>query len=176
MRRDWRAELLVQAIAWSAAKTAALVIDDTAMPKKGSFGWCRSTICLVSRQDGQLPNMGVADACAGEVPVMVALRLRSESWTSNPVRSEACGRSSRAPRSADQARDCLGGDRPRHRLRCAFRLCACRFRYGSSGPFREASSERGLLGRWVCRGARTSIRRHCPELPIAKTGSRSTTS
>src|SRR6186713_1525519 len=30
-----------------------------------SFGWCRSTICLVSRQDGQLPNIGVADACTG---------------------------------------------------------------------------------------------------------------
>ena len=29
-----------------------------------SFGWCRSAICLDARQDGQLPNVGVADACA----------------------------------------------------------------------------------------------------------------
>ena len=36
------------------------------IPKKGDrFGWCRSTICLVSRQNGQLPNIGVADACEG---------------------------------------------------------------------------------------------------------------
>jgi len=43
-------------------------------------------------QDGRLPNIGVADACAGEVPVMVALRLLvPESWTSNPVRLKRAG-------------------------------------------------------------------------------------
>ena len=30
-----------------------------------SFGWCGCAICLVSRQNGQLPNIGIADACAG---------------------------------------------------------------------------------------------------------------
>jgi SRSO17 transposase len=57
-------ELLVQADRLVGGKDAVLVIDDTAMPKKGdrSVG---SAICLVSRQDGQLPNIGVADACAG---------------------------------------------------------------------------------------------------------------
>jgi SRSO17 transposase len=60
------AELLVQADCLVGGKDAVRVIDDTAMPKNGrSFGWCRSTICLVSRQDGQLPNIGVADACTG---------------------------------------------------------------------------------------------------------------
>ena len=59
-------ELLVQADRLVGGNDAVLVIDDTAMPKNGrSFGWCRSTICLVSRQDGQLPNIGVADACTG---------------------------------------------------------------------------------------------------------------
>ena len=29
-----------------------------------SLGWCSSAICINSRQDGQLPNVGVADACA----------------------------------------------------------------------------------------------------------------
>ncbi len=39
-----------------------------------------------------MPNIGVADACAGEVPVMVALRLFvPESWTSNPVRLKRAG-------------------------------------------------------------------------------------
>ena len=58
-------ELLIQADRLVGGKDAVLVIDDTAMPKKGrSFGWCRSAICLDARQDGQLPNAGVADACA----------------------------------------------------------------------------------------------------------------
>jgi SRSO17 transposase len=54
-------ELLVQADRLVGGKDAVLVIDEEGR----SFGWCRSTICLVSGQDGQLPNIGVADACAG---------------------------------------------------------------------------------------------------------------
>src|SRR6202020_1843932 len=58
------AELLVQADRLVGGKDAVLVIDDTAMEEGRSFGWCRSAICFVSRQDSQLPNTGVADACA----------------------------------------------------------------------------------------------------------------
>ena len=59
-------ELLNQADRLVGGKDAVLVIDDTTLPKKGeSFGWCRCAIRLVSRQDSQLPNVGIADACAG---------------------------------------------------------------------------------------------------------------
>src|SRR6202020_1870208 len=58
------AELLVQADRLVGGKDAVLVIDDTAIEEGRSFGWCRSAICFVSRQDSQLPNTGVADACA----------------------------------------------------------------------------------------------------------------
>ncbi len=52
----------------------------------------------------------------------------------------------------------------------AFRLCACRSRgHGSSGPFRRALSERGLL--WAVGLSRTPerlSRRRCPGLPRRK--------
>src|SRR6478609_6411487 len=58
-------ELLVQADRLVGGSDAVLVIDDRDAEEGRSFGWCRSSICLISRQDGQLPNVGVADACAG---------------------------------------------------------------------------------------------------------------
>src|ERR1700726_4369195 len=52
------AELLVQADRLVGGNDAVLVIDNTSMPKQGrSLGWCRSAICINSRQDGQLPNV-----------------------------------------------------------------------------------------------------------------------
>ena len=41
-------------------KAGFLVIDDTALPKKGmSLGWRRATVCLVAWKDRQLPVSGV---------------------------------------------------------------------------------------------------------------------
>ena len=62
----WNEKSPIQADRLVGGKDAVLVIDDTAMPKKGerlSRG-SRSTVCIGARQDGQLPNVGVADACA----------------------------------------------------------------------------------------------------------------
>ena len=60
------AERLVQADRLVGCNNAVLVIDDTSPPKRGDlFGWRRSAICINSWQDGQLPNVGVADTCAG---------------------------------------------------------------------------------------------------------------
>jgi DDE superfamily endonuclease len=42
--------------------------------------------------------------------------------------------------------------------------------YGSSGPFRQALSERGLLGRWGCHGPKRLSRRRCPIFPATKAG------
>lgn len=58
-------ELLEEADRLVGGDDAGLVIDDTAVPKKGgALGRCRGSICLGSWQDGKLPNVGVADACA----------------------------------------------------------------------------------------------------------------
>jgi DDE superfamily endonuclease len=59
------AELLVHADRLVGGNDAVLVMNDTSMPKKGDrSGWCSSAICINSREDGQLPNVGVADTCA----------------------------------------------------------------------------------------------------------------
>ena len=59
------AELLVQADRLVGGKDAVRHRRHGDGEEGRSFGWCRSTICLISRQDGQLPNIGVADACTG---------------------------------------------------------------------------------------------------------------
>ena len=58
-------ELLVQADRLVGGRDAVLVIDDTAIPKKGtSFGRCRCAICFSAWQDRELPDPGVADTGA----------------------------------------------------------------------------------------------------------------
>ena len=59
-------ELLLQADRLVGGKDAVLVHRRHRVAEEGrSFGWCGCAICLVSRQNGQLPNIGIADACAG---------------------------------------------------------------------------------------------------------------
>jgi DDE superfamily endonuclease len=105
------AELLVQADRLVGGKDAVLVIDDTAMPKKGdrSVGVAPQYASSLGKT-ANCQTLVSLTLTRGEVPVMVAVRLFvPESWTA----FEACRRSSRTPRSADQARDRLGGDRSR---------------------------------------------------------------
>ena len=55
-------ELLVQADKLVGGSDAVLVIDDTAVPKKGqAFGRCRLAICLGAWQERQLPDAGIID-------------------------------------------------------------------------------------------------------------------
>ena len=109
---------------------AVLVVDDTALPKKGiAFGRRRAAIRLGARQDRQLPDAGVADAGAGRgsgddrpapvsageldprPPRMAKARV-PETW-----RSRARSRRSRWPRSIAIAPRAFG-----------LRLCAGRCR------------------------------------------------
>ena len=155
-------ELLVQADRLVGGKDAVLVIDDTAMPKKGdrSVGVAPQYASSLGKT-ANCQTLVSLTLARGEVPVMVALRLFvPESWTSNPVRLKRAGVSRRVPRSADQARDRLGGDRSRDGSRCALRLCAggCRLRPQRAFPSgahdtrlglgrRYPSSPEGLSGR-----------------------------
>lgn len=141
------AELLVQADRLVGGKDAVLVIDDTAMPKKGdrSVGVAPQYASSLGKT-ANCQTLVSLTLARGEVPVMVALRLFvPESWTSNPVRLKRAG----VPVEHRAART-----KPEIALVEIDRVIASGVRfgcvladsgYGSSGPFRQALSERGLL-------------------------------
>ena len=141
------AELLVQADRLVGGKEAVLVIDDTAMPKKGdrSVGVAPQYASSLGKT-ANCQTLVSLTLARGEVPVMVALRLFvPESWTSNPVRLKRAGVpvEHRAARTkpeialAEIDRVIASGAR--------FGCVLANSGYGSSGPFRQALSERGLL-------------------------------
>jgi len=139
-------ELAIQADRLVGGADAFLIVDDTALPKKGThsagvapqcasaFGKtanCRTMVCLTLAR--------------GEVPVMVGLRLfLPESWTSDRDRLERAG----VPATHRTALS-----KPEIALAELDRLIASgvRFRaaltdagHGMSAPFRQALSARGL--------------------------------
>jgi SRSO17 transposase len=86
-------ELLIQADRLVGGKDAVLVIDDTAMPKKGerSVGVAPQYASALGKT-ANCQTLVSLTLARGEVPVMVALRLFvPESWTSDPVRLERAG-------------------------------------------------------------------------------------
>src|SRR3982075_3589621 len=87
------AELLIQADELVGGSDAVLVIDDTAMPKKGkhSVGVAPQYASALGKT-ANCQTLVSLTLARGEVPVMVALRLFvPESWTSNPVRLKRAG-------------------------------------------------------------------------------------
>src|SRR5213075_1158754 len=86
-------ELLIQADRLVGGKDAVLVIDDTAMPKKGdrSVGVAPQYASSLGKT-ANCQTLVSLTLARGEVPVMVALRLFvPESWTSNPARLKRAG-------------------------------------------------------------------------------------
>src|SRR5215468_4470461 len=82
------AELLVQANRRVGGADAMLVVDDTALPKKGtaSVGVAPQYASALGKNANCQTLVSVTLA-SGEVPVMVGLRLfLPESWTSDPAR------------------------------------------------------------------------------------------
>jgi DDE superfamily endonuclease len=111
-------------------KAAFLVVDDTALPKKGSrSAGVRPQYASSLGKTANCQSLVSPTLASREVPVMVGLRLfLPESWTDDP------GRTARAyvPKDKQTALTkpeiALEEMRPRHRLRCPFWLCASRFR------------------------------------------------
>src|SRR5947199_10264896 len=86
-------ELLIQADRLVGGKDAVLVIDDTAMPKKGerSVGVAPQYASALGKT-ANCQTLVSLTLARGEVPVMIALRLFvPESWTSDPMRMERAG-------------------------------------------------------------------------------------
>src|ERR1035437_9452844 len=86
-------ELLIQDDRLVGGKDAVLVIDDTAMPKKGdrSVGVAPQYASSLGKT-ANCQTLVSLTLARGEVPVMVALRLFiPESWTNDPVRLKRAG-------------------------------------------------------------------------------------
>jgi SRSO17 transposase len=141
------AALLKKADGLVGDKAGFLVIDDTALPKKGdhSVGVAPQYASSLGKTANCQSLVSVTFA-SREVPVMVGLRLfLPESWTDDPERME------RAHVPKDRQ---IALTKPEIAIEEIDRVIASGARfgcvladsgYGSSGPFRQALSERGLL-------------------------------
>src|SRR5216684_6560374 len=145
--RPVETELLVQADRLVGGSDAVLVIDDTAIPKKGthSVGVAAQYASALGKT-ANCQTLVSLTLARGEVPVMLALRLfLPESWTSKRARLERAG----VPAEYRTART-----KPEMALAEIDRAIAAGVRfgcvladagYGMSAPFRHALSKRGLL-------------------------------
>src|SRR3982075_1629184 len=141
-------ELLVQADKLVGGSDAVLVIDDTAIPKKGthSVGVAAQYASALGKTANCQPLVSLTLA-RGEVPVMLALRLfLPESWTSKPARLKRAG----VPAEYRAART-----KPELALAELDRVIAAGVRfgcvladagYGLSAPFRQGLTARKLAG------------------------------
>src|SRR6266571_3897817 len=140
------AELLIQADRLVGGSDAVLVIDDTALPKKGkhSVGVAPQYASALGK-NANCQTLVSLTLARGEVPVMVALRLfLPESWTSDRVRLERAG----VPVEYRTART-----KPEIALAEIDRVIAAGVRfgcvladagYGLSAPFRQGLTARKL--------------------------------
>ena len=144
-------ELLVQADKLVGGSDAVMVIDDTAIPKKGmhSVG-VASQYASALGKTANCQTLVSLTLARDEVPVMVALRLfLPESWTSDPARLKRAG----VPAEYRTART-----KPEMALAEIDHVIAAGVRfgcvladagYGLSAPFRQGLTARNLLGRWA---------------------------
>ena len=140
------AELLVQADKLVGGSDAVLVIDDTAMPKKGrhSVGVAPQYASALGKT-ANCQTLVSLTLARGEVPVTVALRLfLPESWTNDRARLKRAG----VPIEYRAART-----KPEIALAEIDRVIAAGVRfgcvladagYGLSAPFRRGLTQRGL--------------------------------
>ncbi len=140
------AALLAEADKMVGGEDAWLIVDDTALPKKGdhSVGVAPQYASSLGKTANCQSLVSVTLA-SREVPVMVGLRLfLPESWTEDP------GRMARARVPKDRQTTLT---KPEIAIEEIDRVMAAGLRfgcvladagYGSSGPFRQALSRRGL--------------------------------
>src|SRR5882672_10700453 len=139
-------ELLIQADRLVGGEDAVLVIDDTALPKKGdrSVGVAAQYASALGKT-ANCQTLVSLTLARGEVPVMIALRLfLPESWTSDAARLKRAGvpveyRTSRSKPEialAEIDRAMAAGVR----FGCVLPDAG----YGLSAPFRQGLTTRGL--------------------------------
>ena len=139
--------LLAEANRMVGGSDAWLIVDDTALPKKGehSVGVAPQYASSLGKT-ANCQSLVSLTLASREVPVMVGLRLfLPESWTDDPKRMARA----RVPEDRQ-----IALTKPEIAIEEIDRVIASGARfgcvladsgYGSSGPFREALSKRGLL-------------------------------
>lgn len=141
------AELLAKADALVGGRDASLVIDDTALPKKGtrSVGVAPQYASALGK-NANCQTLVSLTLARREVPIPVALRLfLPETWTSDPKRLARAGvpEAERVPRTKP---DIALGELDRVRAAgVRFGVVLADAGYGISATFRAALSARGLL-------------------------------
>src|SRR5579864_2419564 len=154
-------ELLVQADRLVGGSDAVLVIDDTAVPKKGKHSvGVGAQYASALGKNANCQVLVSLTLARGEVPVMVALRLfLPENWTSDPVRLRRTG----VPIEYRVART-----KPEIALAEIDRMISAGVRfgcvladagYGMSAPFRQGLTARKLA--WA-----VGIPRHLKVYPV----------
>ena len=143
------AELARKADGLLGSEDAVLVVDDTALPKKGS-----ASVGVAPQYASALGKQAICQTMVsltlarGEVPVMVGLRLfLPESWTADPDRLRRAGVP--AAFQASMSKPAIAIEEI-DRLRAVglrFGAVLADAGYGLSAPFRQALSARGL--RWA---------------------------
>src|SRR5713226_4243289 len=151
--RPVETELLVQADRLVGGSDAVLVIDDTAIPKKGTHSvGGRCAICFGAGQDRQLPDPGIADACARRSTShagVAAVSSRELDEQAGSVGASGC--SGRISNGTNETGDGFGGDRLCHRGRCALWL-----RLSGCGLWAERAVPSGADSSQTCLGSRYS--------------------
>jgi SRSO17 transposase len=144
-----KAALLAEADKMVGGDDAWLIVDDTALPKKGrhSVGVAAQYASALGK-NANCQTMVSATLASREVPVMVGLKLfLPESWTSDPERLARAGVPEEYRTYLTKPEIALEEiDRVRTagvRFGCVLADAG----YGLSAPFRQALSERGL--RWA---------------------------
>ena len=144
-------ELLIQADRLVGGSDAVLVIDDTAVPKKGTHSvGVAAQYASVLGKTANCQTLVSLTLARGEVPVMVALRLfLPEGWTSDRGRLKRAGVPVEYQTARTKPEIALGGDRSHDVGRCALRLCGggCRLRTQCAVPSGPYGSQACLGGR-----------------------------
>src|SRR5262249_30704887 len=144
-------ELLVQADRLVGGSDAVLVIDDTAIVKKGTHSvGVAAQLCFGAGQDRQLPDAGIADACARRSTGHAGVAAVSSRELDEQAGSvEASGCSGQISNGTNETGDGFGGDRSCHRGGCALwlRVGGCRLWAECAVPPGAHSSQTCLGGR-----------------------------
>jgi SRSO17 transposase len=139
-------ELLVQAGKLVGGSDAVLVIDDTAIPKKGthSVGVAAQYASALGKT-ANCQTLVSLTLARGEVPVMLALRLfLPESWTSNRARLDRAGVPAEYRTARTKPELALGEIDRAIAAGVRFGCVLADAGYGLSAPFRQGLTARNL--------------------------------